>query len=128
MIKDIDSFLQKYTSVMKDQGYIYTNDGDVEYLKWMELDFNTRDILDQLDNTDNFILYGTIKKAYDIIKTYQRMFMIYKHGRGDYYNFASHENKKDIEIVTNIINKLQQVSDALHNKYMGVVQSGNSAQ
>ena len=105
MIENIDDFVKAYKQVNQSHIDVYLNDAQT-IRRWTSLDFDVRKISAQLDKIDNLVLYSTVKKAYDTIRTYHRTYMIYLQSRDNYYDFAEYDLRKDLKIIDVIVNNL----------------------
>ena len=83
---------------------------------WDTTDFDTTALIDELNKTDNILLYGIIKKAYDTIKSYQRAHKIHNQTRGDYYRYAIDDRAKDKLTIDVIMNNLNTIYDKLQRE------------
>ena len=108
MIENLSEFVVKYKAIIDNQLDIYNNETQ-RMIKWQDLDFDVAKISEQLGSTSDFYAVSVVKKAYDVIRTYHRMFTIYSMGREDYYRFGIMEIEKDKLIIDIIVNNLQKV-------------------
>ena len=79
-------------------------------------DFKIDALFKELDTADRNLLYSTVKKAYDIVRSYHRAYVIYSQTRGDYYRYATLDRKRDVRILDNAVNNLHRLYDDLKSQ------------
>jgi hypothetical protein len=101
MIENLSNFVIRYKAVLSSQLEV-TRNIRTSPIRWSELDFDTDKLLTQLDGVDSVFLYSIIKKAYDYIRAYKRLFTVYHQSRSSYYAFADQDLARDLIIVDRI--------------------------
>lgn len=115
MIPGLDTFVSNFKEITQNHIDLYNND-TTQLRQWTEKDFDVSTIVAELDKVDRILLYGVVKKAYDIVRAYHRAYKIYLLGRGDYYRTAIVDRPKDSLIIDNAVNNLHKIFDDLKLK------------
>lgn len=114
MIAGLSDFVKRFKQVTESHISIYDGSKS-KLLVWQGPDFDTKKVLSDIDQTNALVNNGILKKAYDTIRTYDRVHKVYLKSREDYYRSAILDRRIDILVMDTIANNLHKVNNDLNN-------------